>query len=439
MRHVLNSSSVDAVPAAAAIKRHTIAKALIREIRFSKQGLLVAGPAMLRWPQCARRGFHSAPSIDWRAFPRDDVTNVPARLEREWYGRRLLQEPDHPLARAKTRVVQQLGIECFENLQPVVSLYDNFDSLLIPATHVSRSPNDTYYVNRGHVLRTHTSAHQRQLLLSGPASWLVCGDVFRRDEIDASHFPVFHQMDGGRVFPLGVSAREAEEDLKGTLEGLMQKLFGAATQLRWRDDSFPFTKPSFELDVMFNGEWLEILGCGLIHEQIVHDTPNIRGRNGWAFGIGLERLAMVLYGVKDIRAFWSRDDRFWKQFRGLPLEAPIAFEEFSKFPKTSRDVSFWTNGEAFHENQFFELVREVCGDLVEAVVRVDTFRHPKYARSVRSFFFVYFFSPPRTGRSSHTFRVDYRSMERTLDSAEVNRLQEQLRSQTVSLLNVELR
>ncbi len=332
---------------------------------------------MRRWTQCVRRGFHSATAIDWRAFPRDEVTNVPARLEREWFGRRLLQEPDHPLARAKTRMVRHLGIECFEALPPVVSLYDNFDSLLIPATHVSRSPNDTYYVNRRHVLRTHTSAHQRQLLRSGPASWLACGDVFRRDEIDASHFPVFHQIDGGRVFGEGVTAREAEEDLKGTLEGLMRKLFGASTQLRWRDDFFPFTSPSFELDVMFNGEWLEILGCGLIHEDIMQDTPSIRGRQGWAFGIGLERLAMVLYQIKDIRVFWSRDERFWKQFRGRPLEAPIAFEEFSKFPKTSRDVSFWTNSEAFHENQFFEMVREVCGDLVEAVVRLDTFRHPK--------------------------------------------------------------
>jgi phenylalanyl-tRNA synthetase alpha chain len=134
-----------------------------------------------------------------------------------------------------------------------VTLDENFNSLLIPTDHVSRSPNDTYYVNSDHVLRTHTTAHQRKLLLSGPPSWVVFGDVYRRDSIDSSHFPVFHQMDGGRVFPVGTNASEAEKDLKGLLEGLSLRLFGAEAELRWREDYFPFTLPSWELDVkVFN-------------------------------------------------------------------------------------------------------------------------------------------------------------------------------------------
>lgn len=229
-------------------------------------------------------------------------------------------------------------------------------------------------------------------------------------------------MDGGRIFPVGTSSSEAEKDLKDLLEGLTRHLFGANVELRWREDYFPFTLPSWELDVKFNGEWMELLGSGLIHPEIMRQC-GLEKQVGWAFGMGLERLSMVLYRINDIRAFWSRDARFFKQFRGLPLEAPIVYQEYSKFPKTSRDISFWLNAEdgAFHQHQFFELVREICGDWVECVEHVDSFKHPK------------------TGKTSHAFRIDYRSMEKTLDSAEVNAVQEKLRQQTAEKLNVTLR
>ena len=171
-----------------------------------------------------------------------------------------------------------------------------------PSDHVSRRPTDTYYVNAKHVLRTHTTAHQRQLLLEGPAQWLVSGDVYRRDAIDATHFPVFHQVDGVRLFPAGTSPEQAESDLKATLEKMARGLFGGDVETRWREDYFPFTHPSWELDVKFQGEWMEVLGSGLIHPTILKSV-NLRDRIGWAFGLGLERLAMVLYKVPDIRTF----------------------------------------------------------------------------------------------------------------------------------------
>lgn len=413
-------------------------------------------------PLASLRLFSSTSSkIDWTKYPRDNVTNVPPRLENEWFGRNLLRQVDHPLWRAKQRIANYLGpsVAQYDGLEPVVTLHENFDSLLIPADHVSRSPNDTYFVNAGHVLRTHTTAHQRNLLLKGPPTWVVFGDVFRRDAIDASHFPVFHQMDGGRVFGAGTTEAEAERDLKGLLEGLTRHLFGAEAELRWREDYFPFTLPSWELDVkvgdvalslfflllsvflsQFNGEWMELLGSGLIHPEIMRQC-GLGQQVGWAFGMGLERLAMVLYRINDIRAFWSRDDRFARQFRGLPLEAPIAYREYSRFPKTSRDVSFWLGADdkSFHDHQFFELVREVgpshrfcflffsltryqvCGEWVECVEKIDSFKHPK------------------TGRVSCAFRIDYRSMEKTLDNAEVNEIQEKLRQQTADKLKVTLR
>ena len=359
--------------------------------------------------------------LDWSQYTKDSWTNIPPRLEREWFGRNLLAQQDHPLARTRQRIVQQLDMESFESLDPVVSVYDNFDALLIGKEHVSRAPTDTYYLNEGHVLRTHTTAHQRRLLLEGPSSWVVSGDVYRRDAIDATHFPVFHQVDGSRIFPEGTSEADAESDLKNTLETMTRALFGPSVETRWRNDYFPFTTPSWELDVFFNGEWMEVLGSGLIHPEILKSV-NLSGRIGWAFGMGLERLAMVLYGVKDIRTFWSTDDRFMRQFAGLPLEAPIEFQEYSKFPKTSRDISFWVDHkDVYHENAFYEIVREVAGDLVETVAMVDEFVHPK------------------TQRQSYAFRIDYRSMERTLESAEINTMQEHVRHTVSEKLLVELR
>ena len=132
-------------------------------------------------------------SIDWARFPRDALTNIPPRLERAFVGRDLCALPEHPVGRVRARVERALGLRAL-SFPPVVSVESNFASLLIPPSHPSRRPSDTYYVNARHVLRTHTSAHQRELLLRGPDEWIVGGPVFRRDEVDRTHFPVFHQV-----------------------------------------------------------------------------------------------------------------------------------------------------------------------------------------------------------------------------------------------------
>ncbi|XP_029978884.1 phenylalanine--tRNA ligase, mitochondrial-like [Sphaeramia orbicularis] len=122
---------------------------------------------------------------------------------------------------------------------------------------------------------------------------------------------------------------------------------------------------------------------------------------GWAFGLGLERLAMVLYSIPDIRLFWSQDERFLKQFRVQDIHQPICFQPLSKYPPLHNDISFWLPDDGFTENDFYELVRSVGGDLVEKVSLVDDFTHPK------------------TGRRSHCYRIVYRHMERTLTQQEV--------------------
>lgn len=235
------------------------------------------------------------------------------------------------------------------------------------------------------MLRAHTSAHQVECLQRGRERFLIVGDVYRRDEIDRSHYPVFHQMEGVRLFsdhdlstlvgtPALVpgtinddrtpvrqerhSSSAAEylgNDLKTTLNGLVRHLFGPV-QTRWMDTSFPFTHPSWELEILFEGDWLEVLGCG-VTEQAVVDKAGIRDKLGWAFGLGLERLAMVLFGVTDIRLFWSRDRRFLEQFA---CGAPTKFSPFSKYPPIYKDISFWVPS-VFAPNEFVsKKILKIC-------------------------------------------------------------------------------
>ncbi|KAJ3380871.1 hypothetical protein HDU84_005531 [Entophlyctis sp. JEL0112] len=417
-------------------------------------------------------------------FPTDASTNVsPAILAR--IPRRLHLLQSHPLAILKRRVCNFLSAHapflCLDHLPPAVSLHANFDSLLIPSDHVSRAPTDTYYINATTVLRTHTSAHQSHVLSSkaSDAGYLVTADVYRRDEVDTSHYPVFHQMEGIRLFPrhctndntasiAGTTPAEhalferiskssvrvqdttlddpepqqsvhtcEESDavarhLKRTLEGLVHHLFAAhaATsssssspplQIRWIRGSFPFTQPSYEMEVMFNGKWLELLGCGVIKQQILDASGN-SDKVGWAFGIGLERIAMVLYDIPDIRLFWSTDRRFLSQFEGKSDDAAFKFVPYSKYPACYKDISFWLPVDgSFHDNDMFEVVRDVAGDLAEDVALIDTFSNKK------------------TGKTSKCFRINFRSMDRNLVNEEVDVIQDAIRDEVARRLRVELR
>jgi len=310
----------------------------------------------------------------------------------------------------------------FEDLPPVVTTTQNFDQLRIPVDHVSRQKTDTYYLNPETVLRCHTSAHQVDLLPrhEHEGQFLVTGDVYRRDEIDASHYPVFHQMEGVRLFDASTTTQdEILADLKGGLEGMAQHLFGADTQTKWVDEYFPFTDPSLELEVFYQDDWMEVLGCGVIHPEVI-ETAGLDPRKvtGWAFGLGLERLAMVLFGIPDIRLFWTTDPRFHDQFQDGKI---TKFESYSKYPPCLKDMSFWLAEDEFIENDLSELVREVAGDLVERMELTDSFVHPK------------------TGRSSHCYRITYRSMDRSLTNEEIDVMQEQVRSLTQQRFGVELR
>lgn len=209
-------------------------------------------------------------------------------------------------------------------------------------------------------------------------------------------------------------------------------------RVRWIEAYFPFTSPSWELEILWQGDWLEVLGCGVVQQDIMKnaDAPT---QLGWAFGVGLERIAMLLFEIPDIRLFWSKDPRFLSQFAGLSSDPTLSklrrFVPFSKYPASHRDVAFWVKaksssspaggglgeGSGFHENDVMEIVRGIGGDVVEDVGLVDEFMHPK------------------TGRRSLCYRVNYRSLERTLRGEEVNGLHERVREALVKELGVELR
>ncbi|CAI7839896.1 unnamed protein product [Closterium sp. NIES-53] len=259
----------------------------------------------------------------------DPTNNVPDTIFAK-IGARLHTRADHPLSIIRSEIHQYFDSAYdnsflkFDHLAPIVATSSNFDDLLIPTDHVSRSYNDTYYIDGSTVLRTHTSAHQAQLLRDGHTHFLVTGDVYRRDAIDATHYPVFHQMEGFRVFsPTELAAAGGDPtefvaaQLKQALEGLARHLFGDV-EMRWVDTYFPFTNPSFELEIFFQGQWLEVLGCGVTEQQIL-DNCGLAGSKAWAFGLGLERLAMVLFDIPDIRLFWSNDDRFLTQRLAMVL------------------------------------------------------------------------------------------------------------------------
>ena len=248
------------------------------------------------------------------------------RLDLTIPGRRPPLGAIHPLTRVLDEIVTifaGLGFSVAEGPE-IETDYYNFEALNIPADHPARDMQDTFYLPGGLLLRTHTSPVQVRTMLGKrpPVRIVVPGRVHRRDIPDATHSPVFHQVEG-----LAVDRRVTMADLKGTLELFAREMFGERSRIRFRPSFFPFTEPSAEVDVLCflcGGEgcrvckqsgWLEILGSGMVHPRVLanvgYDTEEF---TGWAFGMGIERIVMLKYGVDDIRLFYENDLRLLAQF-----------------------------------------------------------------------------------------------------------------------------
>ncbi len=199
-----------------------------------------------------------------------------------------------------------------------------FDALNTPADHPARNEKDTFYFDSGKLLRTHTSSVQIRTMETAkpPVRIIAPGSAYRRDEIDATHLSVFNQLEG-----LYVDTDVKLGDLKGTLEYFLRSMFGDATEVRFRPHFFPFTEPSFEIDIKLHAKgqepkWIEIAGCGMVDPAVFESLCETRGDDvfspdkvtGFAFGMGIDRLAMIKWGIKDIRLLIENDVRFLKQF-----------------------------------------------------------------------------------------------------------------------------
>jgi len=310
----------------------------------------------------------------------------------------------------------------------IISVQDNFDLLNTPKDHPSRRETDTYYVTEEYLLRTQTTSMWsfylkdpevlKRLEEEGEIKVLAPGIVFRKDEIDKNHYPAFHQIDG--LFICKKSKKIiTQEDLKEVQADLAKGIFGSDIEYKFLDDDFPYTFQSLEMDIMFNNNWMEVNGAGLVHPVVLKNfglDPEIY--NGWAFGFG-DRLAMIKMGIPDIRVLWSDDPRITSQFKDINSK----YKEVSKYPPISRDISFII-AKSINLNNYYEIVRDFAENLIEEVKLIDSYEDEKKFGQ---------------DKKSYTFRIVYRSPERTLNNDEVNKIQEKIRDKTVQELSAVLR
>lgn len=310
---------------------------------------------------------------------------------------------------------------------PYVLVENNFNKLRVPKEHPSRNSTDTFYLNKDTVLRTHMTCYLHPLGKSSTGEsklrYITCGDVYRKDAIDATHYPIFHQMDAFYIVDPGT---DIKNDLRKRLAGLVKYLFGEDCLFKFLEDTehkdvyFPFTTDSLEIEIDLKLEdgttkKLEVLGAGTVHPDIMFDLglPNCQA---WAFGLGLERLAMILFDIPDIRLFWSDDRRFLDQFSAGKI---TKFKPFSKFEACYKDISFFLSNK-FSYNDLCAIARdEDENNMIESIVLIDEFSKQE--------------------RRSQCYRITYRSMDKTLKNSEIDKIQNSIRQRLVNELKVEIR
>jgi len=233
-------------------------------------------------------------------------------------GRGLLPANAHPVSRTLERIGEifsRLGYQTAQGPE-IEDDWHNFEALNFPPHHPARAMHDTFYFPSGHLLRTHTSGVQVRFMQDNkpPFRMIAAGKVYRSDS-DQTHTPMFHQMEG-----LLVDETSSFADLKGTLAAFVKAFFEQDFEMRFRPSYFPFTEPSAEVDIAWrqpdgSTRWLEVLGCGMVHPNVLRSCGIDPERyTGFAFGLGIERFAMLRYGVSDLRSFFENDSRFLKQF-----------------------------------------------------------------------------------------------------------------------------
>jgi len=340
----------------------------------------------------------------------------------------LSRTPGSPLAAIIERVKTVPVLKNFDDIKipEIVSTYVLFDLFNMPPGHPARSTSDSYYVDEEHILITHDTVmwyfylnhpDVKKKIEQGEDLGVICyAKVYRKDEIDRRHMNVFHQF-GGLYLVRDDKKTLTIKDLENALTEIAQSIFGKGIKIRFNLDNFPYTDPSLEMEIEINGQWIEMLGCGMARKSVLANF-GLTGYHGWAFGFGLERMAIVSMQLPDIRLLWSQDERVKQQ---LKLGNP--YKEVSKYPPITRDISFVV-GKDFVPNNYFDLIRDIGGDLVEEVKLIDTYEDAEKFGS---------------GKVSYTYRIIYRSNEKTLMSKEIDLLQGKLYKQTAKQFGALLR
>jgi phenylalanyl-tRNA synthetase alpha chain len=228
---------------------------------------------------------------------------------------------------------------------------------------------------------------------------------------------VFHQF-GGLFLAPDTKQKITPEDLKAVLSDVARSIFGENIEFRFYDHNFPYTDPSFEMEAFINNQWIEMLGSGMARKSVLHNF-GLEGYHGWAFGFGLERLAIASMSLPDIRLLWSEDKRVKAQ-----LKLGQKYKEVSKYPPVTRDISFIVN-KNFSPNDYFDLIRETVGDeIIEEVSLIDKYENDEKFG---------------TNKVSYAYRIVYRSLDRTLTSEEVDVLHKKLETETSRVYNATIR
>jgi phenylalanyl-tRNA synthetase alpha chain len=340
----------------------------------------------------------------------------------------LSRTPGSPIHEIVQRVLNVKSLDGLDiiKIPEIISVPILFDLFNMPEGHPARSKSDTYYVDDTHVLRTHDTVfwyyylnlpEVQQKIKNKEAIGALCfGKVYRKDEIDSRHMNVFHQIGGLFLVP-DEKKIVTPEDLKGVLTDVAKSVFGEGVEFRFYEHNFPYTDPSFEMEAFINNQWIEMLGSGLPRKTVLSNF-GLEGYNGWAFGFGAERLAIASMSLPDIRLLWSEDPRVTKQ-----LELGKKFSEVSKFPPVVRDISFVVHN-SFTPNDYFDIVRETVPDLVEEVALVDKYENEaKFGKD----------------NVSYAYRITYRSLDKTLTSAEVDAFHKKLEQVTKETYNATVR
>ncbi|MEK9173425.1 MAG: hypothetical protein AAB594_02550 [Patescibacteria group bacterium] len=341
--------------------------------------------------------------------------------------KKFLKMPDlsrrerNPIRELVQRILDIPDLKDFDVIKDpeIVPGKESFDLFNFPPDHPARNRSDTYYLNDNYILRTHTTIMwyyylrlpeiQARVKRGEAIGLLSYGKVYRKDEIDRNHMNVFHQMDG-----LYICKREEQalgvKELQDILTKIAQSIFGPDIKYRFNKDTFPYTDPSLEMEIEIDGRWVEVLGSGIAHGNVL-DNLGVDSKiyNGWAFGFGLERLAILSMNLPDIRLLWSEDERVKRQ-----LHLGQEYKEVSKFPPITRDISFVVE-KSFAPNDYFDLIRDLGGDLVEEVSLLDKYENPEKFGA---------------DKISYTYRIIYRSNERTLTIEEIEPIQTKIEAET---------